>query len=77
MTDARIRLLVEADQKRLISQAAALSGQTVTQYVLGLVLPDAESRVENRGVMKRMDAPSKELPALRALFRREGRFKET
>ena len=86
-TITRIDIRVDDDKKRTISEAAALAGQTITQYVIGLVLPDAERRVaehyriklsprDRDAFMKRLDAPPQDLPALRKLLNREGRFQD-
>jgi uncharacterized protein (DUF1778 family) len=64
-----------------------VAGQTITQYVMGLVWPDAERRVaENCGIkltrrdwdefVARLDAPPKDLPALQELLGRESRFQD-
>ncbi len=86
-TITRIDIRVDDDKKRIISEAAALAGQTITQYVMGLVLPDAERRVAENCRIKlsrrdwedfraRLDAPPQDLPALRALLNRESRFQD-
>jgi uncharacterized protein (DUF1778 family) len=86
-TITRIDIRVDDDKKRTISEAAALAGQTITQYVIGLVLPDAERRVaENYRIklsprdwdafMRRLDEPPQDLPALRTLLNRESRFQD-
>lgn len=84
-TMTRIDIRVDDAKKEVIAKAAALLGQTVTQYVMGLVLPDAERRVaENHRIQlsaadweafaRRLDETPKELPALKALLNRESRF---
>lgn len=63
-------------------------GLTITQYVMGLVWPDAERRVaENHRVKlsprdwkafaERLDAPPRDLPGLRELLDRHSRFLTT
>jgi|LakMenEpi03Aug12_release.lakeMendotaPanAssembly.Ray.scaffolds.fasta_scaffold3584889_2 uncharacterized protein (DUF1778 family) len=86
-TITRIDIRVDDEKKRVIAAAAELAGQTITQYVMGLVWPDAERRVaENYGIkltrrdwdefVARLDAPPKDLPALRELLGRESRFQD-
>jgi uncharacterized protein (DUF1778 family) len=86
-TITRIDIRVDDGKKQVITTAAELAGQTLTQYVMGLVWPDAERRVaENHRVklsaadwaefMSRLDAPPKDLPALRVLLNRESRFSD-
>ena len=84
-TITRIDIRVDDEKKRVIATAAELAGLTITQYVMGLVWPDAERRVAENGRIKlsrqewdefmtRLDAPPKDLPALRMLLNRESRF---
>lgn len=86
-TITRIDIRVDETKKRVITQAAEMAGQTITQYVMGLVWPDAERRVaENHRIQlsardweaftKRLDAPPKKLPELKALLNRESRFQD-
>lgn len=86
-TLTRIDIRVDEEKKHVISQAAELTGQTITQYVLGLVWPDAERRVaENHRIQlsardweafsKRLDEMPRKLPALKALLNRESRFSD-
>jgi uncharacterized protein (DUF1778 family) len=74
-------------KKQVIVQAAEMAGQTITQYVMSLVWPDAERRVaENHRIKlsvrdweafaKRLDAPPTKLPALKAMLNRESRFQD-
>lgn len=83
----RIDIRVDDAKKEVISKAAALLGQTVTQYVMSLVLPDAERRVaENHRIQlspqdwevfaRRLDEAPQELPALKILLNRESRFQD-
>jgi uncharacterized protein (DUF1778 family) len=86
-TITRIDIRVDEEKKHVIAKAAQMSGQTITQYVMGLVWPDAERRVaENyriqlsprdwKAFTDRLDAPPKKLPELRALLNRESRFQD-
>lgn len=86
-TITRIDIRVDEGKKQVIAQAAALLGQTVTQYVMGLVLPDAERRIaENHRVqlspqdweafIRRLDEAPKELPELKTLLNRKSRFQD-
>jgi uncharacterized protein (DUF1778 family) len=86
-TITRIDIRVDDEKKRTISEAAALAGQTITQYVMGLVLPDAERRIAENYRLKlsgqdwdnftaRLDAPPRDLPALRSLLTGESRFQD-
>jgi uncharacterized protein (DUF1778 family) len=87
-TITRIDIRVDEDKKEVIAKAASLAGQTITQYVMGLVWPDAERRVaENYRVQlnsrdweaftKRLDAaPPKNLSELKVLLNRESRFQD-
>jgi uncharacterized protein (DUF1778 family) len=85
-TITRIDIRVDEEKKNVIARAAKLAGQNITQYVMGLVWPDAERRVaENYRIQlspgdweeftQRLDAPPKKLPELKALLSRESRFK--
>jgi len=86
-TLTRIDIRVDDEKKNVIAKAAELSGLTITQYVLGLVWPDAERRVaENRRIRlsekdweaftSRLDEPPRELPELRELLTRKSRFQD-
>jgi uncharacterized protein (DUF1778 family) len=48
----RLDLRLPADTKRLIEHAAALSGQTVSTFVLGLIVPTARRAVQDSEVIK-------------------------
>ena len=41
-TITRIDIRVDEEKKRVIAKAAEMAGLTITQYVMGLVWPDAE-----------------------------------
>lgn len=86
-TITRIDIRVDEEKKNVIAQAAEMAGQTITQYVMSLVWPDAERRVaENNRVLlsqrdwqafaERLDAAPKKLPELKALLNRESRFQD-
>ncbi|NLT71323.1 MAG: DUF1778 domain-containing protein [Verrucomicrobiaceae bacterium] len=86
-TQTRIDIRVDLEKKNVIARAAELSGQTITQYVLGLVWPDAERRTtqDNRlrlsqadweAFTDRLDAPPRELPEVKALLTRKTRFQD-
>jgi uncharacterized protein (DUF1778 family) len=86
-TLTRIDIRVDEEKKNVISRAAELSGQTITQYVLGLVWPDAERRVTEdtrirlsetdwEAFAARLDEPPRELPELKALLNRKSRFQD-
>jgi uncharacterized protein (DUF1778 family) len=85
-TLTRIDIRVEEVKKRVIAKAAELNGQNLTQYIMSLVWPDAENRVNQDTRIKlsshdwkqfceRLDAPTTELPELRELLNRPSRFK--
>jgi len=42
VTITRIDIRVDEEKKRVIAKAAEMAGLTITQYVMGLVWPDAE-----------------------------------
>jgi uncharacterized protein (DUF1778 family) len=48
----RVDLRVPADQKRLIEQAATLSGQTVSSFILNLTLRHAREVVHENAVIE-------------------------
>jgi uncharacterized protein (DUF1778 family) len=48
----RVALRVPADQKRLIEQAAILSGQTVSSFILNLTLEHAREVVRDHAVIE-------------------------
>lgn len=84
-TLTRIDIRVDGEKKNMIAKAAELSGQTITQYVLGLVWPDAERRVAEdtrirlsekdwTAFASRLDEAPQELPELRELLTRKSRF---
>jgi uncharacterized protein (DUF1778 family) len=84
----KINIGVDNKQKNVISRAAELSGLTITQYVLGLVLPDAERRIteETRirptemgceAFAESRDEPMRDLSELRALLNRKSRFHDS
>lgn len=86
-TITRIDIRVDAEKKQVVARAAEMAGQTITQYVMGLVLPDAERRVaENSRIQlsvrdwqafaERLDAAPGRLPELKALLNRESRFQD-
>lgn len=85
-TLTRIDIRIEEKKKKVIAQAAELSGQNLTQYIVSLVWPDAERRVSQDSRIKlssrdwkqfreRLDAPTRDLPELKKLLNRPGRFK--
>lgn len=86
-TITRIDIRVDKEKKHVINKAAKMAGQTITQYVMSLVWPDAERRVaENyriqlsakdwEALTNRLDAPPKKLLELKALLNRESRFQD-
>ena len=86
-TLTRIDIRVDDDKKSVIAKAAELSGLTITQYVLGLVWPDAERRVaEDRQIRlsekdwetfsARLDEAPRDLPELRKLLTPKSRFQD-
>lgn len=86
-TITRIDIRVDEEKKHVITKAAEMAGQTITQYVMGLVWPDAERRVaENYRIQlsardwetfaNRLDAPPKKLTELKTLLNRESRFQD-
>jgi uncharacterized protein (DUF1778 family) len=86
-TITRIDIRVDEQKKEVIAKAAEIAGQTITQYVMSLVWPDAERRVaENYRIqlsardwaafVQQLDAPPKKLPALKKLLNRESRFQD-
>lgn len=86
-TLTRIDLRVDEEKKGVIARAAELSGLTITQYVLGLVWPDAERRVAEHSRIRlsekdweafaaRLDEAPRELPELKALLTRQSRFRD-
>ena len=83
----RIDLRVDEEKKNVIARAAELAGLTITQYVLGLVWPDAERRVAESSRVRlseknweaftaRLDEAPRDLSALKALLARESRFQD-
>ena len=85
-TLTRIDIRVEEIKKRVIAKAAELNGQNLTQYIMSLVWPDAEQRVNQdtriklsshdwKEMCKRLDAPTRDLPELKKLLSRPSRFK--
>lgn len=86
-TLTRIDIRIDERRKQVISKAAQLAGQNVSQYILGLVLPDAQLRVMEesrlrlpekdwRHFCQRLDEPVRDLPELRELLQRPGRFQD-
>ena len=85
-TLTRIDIRVEDSKKKVIAKAAELNGQNLTQYIMSLVWPDAEQRVNQdtriklssqdwKQFCKSLDAPPQDLPELRKLLNRPSRFK--
>lgn len=86
-TITRIDIRVDDEKKQVIAQAAKMAGQTITQYIMGLVWPDAERRVaENHRIVlsardweaftERLDRAPGKLAELKALLERESRFQD-
>ncbi len=86
-TTARMDLHIDDEKRRVIARAARLAGQSVTQYVLGLVWPDAQRRVADETRLrlpqrqwqrfcKRLDQPPRDIPQLRRLLERPSRFQD-
>lgn len=86
ISTGRIDLRVDEHKKQVITRAAKLSGQNLTQYVMGLIWPDASRRVadETRLTLsskdwqefcRLLDAPPRELPELKALLHRPTPFR--
>lgn len=47
----RIDLRVDTNQKKILKRAAALSGSTLTQYVVSTAVASAEKAIENHADM--------------------------
>ena len=86
-TTTRIDLRIDREKKHVIARAAKLAGQSVSQYVLSLVWPDAQQRVADETRLRlpprewqrfceRLDKPPRELPELRRLLERPSRFQD-
>ncbi len=86
-TTARMDLHIDDEKRRVIARAARLAGQSVTQYVLGLVWPDAQRRIADetrlrlpqrqwQSFCKRLDQPPRDIPQLRRLLERPSRFQD-
>jgi uncharacterized protein (DUF1778 family) len=82
----RIDIRIESIKKKVIAKAAKLNGQNLTQYIMGIVWPDAEKRVNQDTRIKltsrdwkqfceRLDAPTRNMPELKELLNRPSRFK--
>jgi uncharacterized protein (DUF1778 family) len=50
--DARLDLRLPKEARALIAEAAALAGMTLTDYVLGLVVPAARRDVADAGAIR-------------------------
>src|SRR5258706_2699646 len=86
-TTTRIDLRVDEEKKRIIACATKVAGQTVTQYVLALVWPDAQQRIADQTRLRlsprdwqrfceRLDEPPPDIPELRCLPERPSRFRD-
>ena len=86
-TTTRIDLRIDEEKKRVIARAAKLAGQTVTQYVLALVWPDAQQRIADQTRLRlsprdwqlfceRLDEPPRDIPELRRLLERPNRLRD-
>jgi len=86
-TTTKIDLRIDEEKKRVIARAAKLAGQTVTQYVLALVWPDAQQRIADETRLRlsprdwqrfceRLDEPPRDIPELRRLLERPSRFRD-
>lgn len=86
-TATRLALRVDQEKRRVITRAAKLAGQTVTQYVLALVWPDAQQRIADETRLRlsprdwqrfreRLDEPPRDIPELRRLLERPSRFRD-
>lgn len=86
-TATRLALRVDQEKRRVITRAAKLAGQTVTQYVLALVWPDAQQRIADETRLRlsprdwqrfreRLDEPPRNIPELRRLLERPSRFRD-
>ena len=86
-TTTRMDLRIDEEKKRVIARAAKLAGQTVTQYVLALVWPDAQQRIADETRLRlsprdwqrfceRLDEPPRDIPELRRLLARPSRFRD-
>ena len=84
-TLTRIDIRIDEGKKRVIAKAAELNGQNLSQYIMSVVWPDAESRVNEDTRIKlssrdwkqfceRLDAPARDLPSLRKLLNGPSRF---
>jgi uncharacterized protein (DUF1778 family) len=85
-TLTRIDIRIEELKKKVIVKAAELNGQNLTQYIMSIVWPDAEQRVNQDTRIKlsahdwkqfceRLDMPTQDLPELKKLLGRPSRFK--
>jgi uncharacterized protein (DUF1778 family) len=86
---ARIDLRMDERQKQAIVRAAELTRSNVTQFILDRVVPEAERIVAEEehsriqlgaddwtAFCARLDAAPRDLPNMRALLSRPGRFVE-
>lgn len=85
-TLTRIDIRIDKAKKRMIAKAALLAGQNLTQYIMGLVWPDAERRLNEDTNIKlsardwklfceRLDAPTTDLKQLNKLLSRPSKFR--
>lgn len=85
-TLTRIDIRIDEIKKQVIAKAAELNGQNLTQYIMSIVWPEAEKRVNQDTRIKlssrdwkqfceRLDAPTRDLPELKKLLNRPSRFK--
>jgi uncharacterized protein (DUF1778 family) len=85
-TLTRIDIRIDQIKKKVIARAAELNGQNLTQYIMSIVWPDAEQRVNQDTRIKltprdwkqfcdKLDAPTRNLPELKKLLNRPSRFK--
>ena len=84
----RIDIRIDSEKKEIISMAAKLSRQTISQYILSLVLSNAEQVLSEQKQIKlsakdwnqfcsQLDhAPARDIPALRELLNRPCIFKD-
>ena len=84
-TMSRIDIRVDEEKKAVVAQAAKMAGLTITQYVMGLIMPDAERRLAEHyritlsaadwaAFTGRLDAAPSDLSTLESLLRRKSRF---
>lgn len=86
MLTGRLNFRLTPEQEKTLRNAAALTGQTVTGFVLSVAVDRAQDVLERaerveisdaafRRFVKALDEPSESVPELARLFRRKSRIR--